>query len=190
MEDNVKKNMKWKKAQYQGNSSFGKKFLIFLIIIFILIGVSYYFDFMDTRNRIKKLFTSGKEKVNDVMSSDVGSSTNKFQPHTPEVNLNWCNAQNIPVDSSETSPESISIVGIDTVNQCCQKIFTGYNNCLNLSSTFEICYDSNIGGTVKYSKMNNKYVNPYYYQKFIKDIHKSYNPNFRKEVVCDMAIYN
>lgn len=181
--------MKWKKAQYRGESSFGKKFLILLVILIIIYIILYYYDMIEIRQKTKNLFTSGKEKMNDVMGSDVGSTKNKFQPHTPEVDLSWCNAQNIPVDSSETSPESISIAGIDTVNQCCQKIFAGYNNCLNISSTFEICYDSNIGGTVKYARMNAKYVNPYYYQRFIKDIHKVYNPNFRKEVVCDLTIY-
>ena len=181
--------MKWKKSQYRGESSFGKKVLIFLIIIVILIGVSYYFDFMETQNKIKKLFTSGKEKVNDAMNSDIGSKNNEFQPHTPEINLEWCKAQNIPVDESETSPVSIQIVGSDNIQNCCIKNFKGYNNCLNQSAELEICYTSNIGGTIKSVKLNNKYVNPYYYQRFIQDIHKSYNPHYNPKVVCDLEIY-
>ena len=182
--------MKWKKAQYRGETSFGKKFLIFLIIIFMLIGVSYYFDFINTRNMIKKLFTSGKEKVNDAMSSDTGSSKNKYQPHTPEVNLDWCNTQNIPVDSSETSPISIKILGQNQESNCCIKQVSGYDSCLNKSVNLNYCYTSNIGGKIIYVTIDDKYFSPYYYQQYIKNIHKSYNPFYNPKITCDMAIYN
>ena len=142
--------MKWKKAQYQYGMSAGKKFLIFIVIILLIIGVSYYYDFINTRNMIKNLFASGKEKVNNVMSSDVGSSKNKYQPHTPEINLDWCNAQNIPVDNSETSPASIQILGQNQESNCCIKQVSGYNNCLNKSVNLNYCYTSNIGGKIVY----------------------------------------
>ena len=184
--------MKWKKAQYRGETSFGKKVLIFLIIIFILIGVSYYFDFLNTRNMIKKLFTSGKEKVNDVMGSDIGSKNNKFQPHIPEVNLEWCNAQSIPVDSSDSSPISIKILGEDTINSfssCCLYEVEGFSICLNRTSIVRYCITSQLGGNVNYLQINDKYFNPKYFREAINDLDRLYLKNKKENFICIKELY-
>ena len=178
--------MKWKKSQYNYGMSGSKKFLIFVLIFIAIYLVLYYYDIFNIRKKTKNLFTISKEQMNKVMETN---NKEDYLPHTPEINLEWCKAQNIPVDESETSPVSIEIIGADNIQNCCIKYFKGYNNCLNQSAELEICYTSNIGGTIKSVKLNNKYVNPYYYQRFIQDIHKSYNPHYNPKVVCDLEIY-
>ena len=178
--------MKWKKSQYNYGMSGGKKFLIFILIIIAIYLVLYYYDSFNIREETKKLFTKSKEQMNKVMETN---NKEDYLPHTPEVDLEWCQPQNIPVDESETSPVSIQIIGADNIQNCCIKEFKGYNNCINQSSILQICYTSTIGGTIKTVKLNEKFMNPYYYQKFIKDIHKSYNQNYNPKIVCDLEIY-
>lgn len=176
--------MKFKKAQYQYGMSGGKKILIFLIVIIAIFSILYYYDIFDIKMKIKKTLQNTKEKTSSLIDDK-----NKYESHTPEISLEWCKTQVIPVDSSEYSPISIEINGENNVEQCCEKSFSGYNNCLNKSVNLIICYTSSLGGEIKYLTINKEYYNPSYYQTYIKDIHKIYNPYYKPEISCNKLAY-
>ena len=176
--------MKWKKSQYNYGTSSGKKFLVILIIIVFLIGLSYYYDFMETKKYFKKIFDKGKEKLDTKNSKE-------FQPYTPEFKLSWCQPKNIPVDSYYTSPISINILGedINMGNNCCKFEYQGYSVCLNKTTIVDFCTTSEIGGDIVYLKINDEFKPPQYYKEAINDLDKVYTKNRKELTQCNVNLY-
>lgn len=161
-----------------------KVFLALILIIAFIIGIMWYLNIWNMKNKI-----SGIKNLKSKINNPISSNTNTFQPYTPLNDLSWCYAQQIPVDSSETSPSVIQIIGENTEANCCVKRYSGFNNCLNMSTDVDVCITSPLGGTIKYTTINSQYKNPIYYERFIEDLDKIYNPYFNQQLKCNMMVY-
>ena len=129
-----------------------------------------------------------KEKMDiKTITSKVSSGKNTFESYQPATKLFWCIEQDIDSGLSEYNAKTIKMLGEDNVNNCCVKRFEGHNNCLNQSETIDMCYTSSIGGEIKWIKINNKFKNPRYYDEYISNLNKVYNPTLFEK--CDKTIY-
>ena len=162
-----------KKAYISG----GIVFFIVLILIIIIGGVIYYMDFFGIKGKIK-------EKVNfDKFGSVVNNmrkSTEEFQPQSV---LSWCSSKLVGVSTNQYDPQEINIIGEDNTQEknCCVYEYKGISACLNKSIIVQTCITSQIGGSLLYLKLNDRFKPTHLYKEAIEDLNSFNIENYNRE---------
>ena len=157
--------MNKKAQQYQEKSN---KLLWFIFILIVVAGLLYYFGKLGA-------VTGGIMKIGSNIFG--GGSKNEVATPTPvqlSNEIEWCKMQSISTGDDLNNPSTNTIRGYDTLHSCCLQEFLGWSSCENKEVKLEICYSSQIGGSLIYSRYNGYYLrNALTYKTILGDIHKT-----------------
>lgn len=159
----------------KGTTKFILFFLFLIIIVFIFFG-----DKMTISQKLHS--TLFKEKPIDWIKNKLFSKDNNIIINDNTsfsmniIDTTWCEIKNLQVSNDFEQPINDSIVGWDSQNLCCRREIYGYNCALQKFSLMTYCFTANIGGEVKYIKIDENIVTGDYID-FLYDIDKQYIPN-------------
>jgi len=119
------------KGQYQRQSN-AVAFIVGMIVI-IIIGAAIY------------LMYTGKISTSEIKMPGFGN--NKVSLVNPPDSVSeWCLLQDIGDDNR--------IIGWDNKEGCCVREYYGTSQCIEGSVRMQYCYTADVGGTIKYSRVN------------------------------------
>ena len=148
----------------------GFKVFLFLLVVAGLAYVWYQYDQGEIKLPAFDLTTETRDRIELVR---------------PAVEVGWCRIQNINPGEDLEDPELITIDGWDPIEECCHKTVTGFNCALNRDSSLSYCYTGDVGGVVRYAKIDGYNIDSLFLSEFIND----YNKEEIEGITCDDTKY-
>lgn len=159
------------------------KFIFILFVIMIIVAVFFWF-FGDLIPQTKVFH----ERITTLFKSNQSIT---ILPNTTQqlaiVNPGWCIAKTFTLNTYDReSPVAQQILGWDSTVGACVMQYFGFSQCLQKDIYLKYSYTAEVGGEIKYVKVNDIEVDKTLYKEYILDIDRESILN----KPCDSRLYN